>query len=119
MIIGGGGHSTPTPVADFDMPHDGVLITSVGAGSPQSQHPAITSTEPAPLSAYRDLVTPYGFASFDFVPHEPGGTTSITVTHYGAEAGSPDYTQRDQFVMRKRLRQASASGLLAGASAAG
>ena len=23
MIIGGGGHSTPTPVADFDMPHDG------------------------------------------------------------------------------------------------
>ena len=35
------------------------------------------------------------------VPHEPGGTTSITVTHYGAELGSPDYTQRDRFVMRK------------------
>ena len=119
MIIGGGGHSTPTPPADFDMPHDGVLITSVGAGSPQSQHPSITTTEPAPWSAYRDLVTPYGFASFDFVPHEPGGTTSITVTHYGAETGSPDYTQRDQFVMRKRLRQASASGLVVGASAAG
>ena len=119
MIIGGGGHSTPTPPADFDMPHDGVLITSVGAGSPQSQHPSITTTEPAPWSAYRDLVTPYGFASFDFVPHEPGGTTSITVTHYGAELGSPDYTQRDQFVMRKPLRQARASGVLAGASAAG
>jgi hypothetical protein len=118
MIIGGGGHSTPTPPSDFDMPHDGVLITSVGAGSPQSQHPSITTTEPAPWSAYRDLVTPYGFASFDFVPHEPGGTTSITVTHYGAEARSPDYTQRDQFVMRKRMRQAGASGLLAGAAAA-
>ena len=118
MIIGGGGHSTPTPPADFDMPHDGVLITSVGAGSPQSQHPAITTTEPAPWSAYRDLMTPYGFASFDFVPHEPGGTTSITVTHYGAEVGSPDYTQRDQFVMRKSLRQDRASGNLAGASAA-
>jgi len=103
MIIGGGGHSTPTPVADFDSPHDGVLITSVGAGSPQAGHPSITTTEPAPWSAYRDLVTPYGFASFDFVPHEPGGTTSITVTHYGAEVGSPDYTQRDQFVMRKKL----------------
>ena len=63
-------------------------------------------------------MTPYGFASFDFVPHEPGGTTSITVTHYGAEAGSPDYTQRDQFVMRKSLRQDRASGNLAGASAA-
>jgi len=48
-------------------------------------------------------VTPYGFASFDFAPHEPGGTTSITVTHYGAGVGSPDYTQRDQFVMRKSL----------------
>jgi hypothetical protein len=118
MIIGGGGHSTPTPVADFDMPHDGVLITSVGPGSPQSQHPSITATEPAPWSAYRDLVTPYGFASFDFVPHEPGGTTSITVTHYGAELGSPDYTQRDQFVMRKSLGQDRASGKLADASAA-
>jgi Calcineurin-like phosphoesterase/Purple acid Phosphatase, N-terminal domain len=58
MIIGGGGHSTPTPVADFDMPHDGVLITGVGPGSPQVQHPSITTTEPAPWSAYRDLQTP-------------------------------------------------------------
>jgi hypothetical protein len=106
MIIGGGGHSAPTPVAAFDAPHDGVLITSVGAGSPQAGHPAHTTTEPAPWSAYRDLVTPYGFASFDFVPHEPGGTTSITVTHYGAEVGSPDYTQRDQFVMRKKHSRA-------------
>lgn len=103
MIIGGGGHSSPTPVSDFDMPHDGVLITSVGPGSPQSQHPTITTTEPAPWSAYRDLQTPYGFASFDFVPHETGGTTSITVTHYGADKGSSVYSPRDQFVMRKTL----------------
>src|SRR5215475_6298944 len=103
MIIGGGGHSTPTPVADFDMPHDGVLITSVGPGSPQAQHPTITTTEPAPWSAYRDLQTPYGFASFDVVPHERGGTTSITVTHYGADLGSSVYSPRDQFVMRKSL----------------
>jgi len=103
MIIGGGGHSTPTPVSDFDTPHDGVLITSVGPGSAQVQHPAITTTEPAPWSAYRDLQTPYGFASFDVVPHERGGTTSITVTHYGADLGSPVYSPRDQFVMRKPL----------------
>jgi hypothetical protein len=103
MIIGGGGHSAVTPLSAFDTPHDGVLITGVNPGSPVKQHTSITTTEPAPWSAYRDLVTPYGFASFDFVPHEPGGTTSITVTHYGAEVGSPDYTQRDQFVMRKRL----------------
>ncbi len=117
MIIGGGGHSTPTPVSDFDMPHDGVLITSVGPGSPQAAHPSITTTEPAPWSAYRDLATPYGFASFDFVPHEPGGTTSITVTHFGAELGSPDYTERDQFVMRKALRRDHRFDRLAAASA--
>jgi hypothetical protein len=39
------------------------------------------------------------------VPHEPGDTSSITVTHYGAELGSPDYTQRDQFTMRKSIRR--------------
>jgi hypothetical protein len=101
MIIGGGGHSAPTPVADFDTPHDGVLITGIGPGSPQSQRPAITTTEPAPWSAYRDLATPYGFASFDVAPAEHGGTTSITVTHYGAAAGSRVYAPLDRFVMRK------------------
>ena len=116
MIIGGGGHSTPTPVSDFDMPHDGVLITSVGPGSPQVQHPTITTTEPAPWSAYRDLQTPYGFASFDVVPHEPGGTTSITVTHYGADLGSPVYSPRDQFVMRKSLNVDRQGDQLAGAA---
>jgi len=103
MIIGGGGHSTPTPLSDFDVPHDGVLIVGVGPGSPQAQHPTITVTEPAPWSAYRDLRTPYGFASFDVTPVEHGGTTSITVTHYGAAAGSPGYAPLDQFVMRKPL----------------
>jgi len=117
MIIGGGGHSAPTPVAGFDTPHDGVLITSVGPGSPQSQHPAMTTTEPAPWSAYRDLQTPYGFAAFDFVPHEPGGTTSITVTHYGAALGSPTYTPLDQFVMRKPLDSLVGGNQLAGAAA--
>jgi hypothetical protein len=101
VIIGGGGHSAPTPVSDFDTPHDGVLITSVGPGSPQSQHPSVTTTEPAPWSAYRDLATPYGFASFDVAPAEPGGTGSITVTHYGATVGSRVYAPLDRFVMRK------------------
>jgi Calcineurin-like phosphoesterase/Purple acid Phosphatase, N-terminal domain len=104
MIIGGGGHSSPTPVSDFDMPHDGVLIVGVGPGNPQSQHASMTTTEPAPWSAYRDLATPYGFASFDVVPAEPGGTTSITVTHYGAAAGSSEYSPLDRFVMRKPVR---------------
>ena len=108
VIIGGGG-AAPTPVSDFDTPHNGVLIAGVGHGSPQSQHASITTTEPAPWSAYRDLRTPYGFASFDLAPSEPGGTTSITVTHYGAAAGSPDYRPLDRFVMRKSLLRAAGS----------
>ncbi len=54
------------------------------------------------------LQTPYGFASFDVVPAERGGTTSIIVTHYGAAAGSATYTPRDRFVMRKPLRHKEA-----------
>jgi len=76
------------------------------------------ATEPAPWSAYRDLQTPYGFASFDFVPHEPGGTTSITVTHCGADAGSSVYSQRDQFVMRKPLGRGRRHDQLAGTATA-
>jgi hypothetical protein len=105
MIIGGGGHSAPTPPGDFDLPHDGVLITGAGPGDPHNQRPSITTTEPAPWSAYRDLQTPYGFASFDVEPAERGGTTSITVTHYGAAAGSATYSPLDTFVLRKPLRQ--------------
>jgi hypothetical protein len=59
---------------------------------------------------------PYRFASFDVVPHEPGGTTSITVTHYGADHGSPIYSQRDQFVMRKSLGMDRQGDKLAGAA---
>jgi hypothetical protein len=101
MIIGGGGHSSATPGSAFDNPHDGVLIHDVGPGDPFTQRPSLTTTEPAPWSAYRDLQRPYGFASFDFEPHGPGGHTQITVTHYGADLGSADYQELDRFVLRK------------------
>jgi len=52
------------------------------------------------------------------VPHEPGGTTSITVTHYGADKGSAVYSQRDQFVMRKALGQDRQADQAAEAAAA-
>ncbi|MDQ1358458.1 MAG: hypothetical protein QOG44_2831, partial [Acidimicrobiaceae bacterium] len=63
MIIGGGGHPGFTPATAFDMPHDGVLIVGVEPGNPQVQRAPIVVTEPAPWSAYRDLTTPYGFAT--------------------------------------------------------
>jgi hypothetical protein len=101
MIIGGGGHSLPTPGTAFDTPNDGVLIYDVGPGDPMTQRASKITTEPAAWSAYRDLQTPYGFAAFDFEPHGPHGTTTITVKHYGAAAGSKDYRQLDTFTLRK------------------
>src|SRR5262249_12907688 len=99
MIIGGGGHSSATPFSAFDSPNAGVVIFDVGPGDPMNQRASKTTTEPAPWSAYRDLQRPYGFAAFDFEPHAPGGNTQITVTHYGAELGSPDYQELDRFVL--------------------
>ncbi|MFC0041367.1 purple acid phosphatase family protein [Actinomadura rayongensis] len=101
MIIGGGGHSAATPWSAFDAPNDGVVITDVNPGDPHHQRTSKTTTEPAPWSAYRDLKKPYGFASFDYEPHAPGGHTEITVTHYGADLGSPTYEELDRFTLRK------------------
>jgi hypothetical protein len=99
MIIGGGGHPGFTPSAAFDLPHDGVLIVGVNPGSPQVQHSTIVTTEQASWSAYRDLTTPYGFATFDVTPHAGHGTTTIAVTHYGAAKGSPTYVPVDSFTL--------------------
>jgi 3',5'-cyclic AMP phosphodiesterase CpdA len=101
MIIGGGGHSALRPAVDLGAPPEGVLIVGVGPGSPQRQRRSVITAEPAPWSAYRDLVTPFGFASFDVVPAEPGGTTSISVTYYGAAERSRVYAPLDRFVLRK------------------
>jgi hypothetical protein len=103
----------PTYVSNGDNPY----INGYSSGQ-QKQWLEGELAEPAPWSAYRDLQTPYGFASFDFVPHEPGGTTSITVTHYGADKGSAVYSPRDQFVMRKALGRGRREDELAGAAAA-
>jgi hypothetical protein len=101
MIIGGGGSPGYTPPSAFDTPHDGVVIYGVGAGSPSVQHPTRTTTEPAPWSAYRDVTTPYGFASFDVDPNAADGMTTITVTHYGAAIGSATYTPLDRIVLQR------------------
>jgi hypothetical protein len=117
MIIGGGGHPAPGAVADDGVPPEGALIIGVGPGGPHRQRRSAVITEPAPWLAHRDLATPFGFASFDVVPTEPGGTTSITATYYGAPAASPAYAPLDRFVMRKPVgagRRSTARQLVSG-----
>lgn len=103
MVIGGGGNPDPTPVSRFAEPGHGVLITGVEPGGPGEARGTIRVVEPAPWSAYRDTERPYGFAVFDVTPRENAGTTSITVTQYGADAGSREYLPLDTFVLRKPL----------------
>lgn len=96
MIIGGGGHSFPTPPTAFDAPHDGVVIYDVdvsGVVDDIGPRPSRIATEPGEWSAVRDLVNPYGFCTFDVDPGKKGGKTSITVTYHAATAGSSDYSR--------------------------
>jgi hypothetical protein len=70
-----------------------------------TQHPAITTTEPGDWSAYRDLQTPYGFATFDVDPRAPHGMTTMTVRHFGAAAGSANYTKLDTFTLQRSRKR--------------
>jgi hypothetical protein len=96
MIIGGGGHSSPTPPTAFDAPHDGVVIYGVdtsGVINGIGPRPSRITTEPGDWSAVRDMINPYGFCTFDVDPGTKGGKTSITVTYHATTAGSADYSR--------------------------
>jgi hypothetical protein len=101
MVLGGGGHPVHAAAEQAAGSQAGVVIAGVGPGDPEHQRASRKAAEPAPWSAHREVATQYGFAAFDVAAAEPGGTTSITVTYYGAAAGSADYVPRDRFVMRK------------------
>ena len=103
LTIGGGGHPYAEPGRLLHGPGEGAVITGVRPGSPRVPRRSVHQAEPAPWSAHRDPAAPFGLASFDVSPAEPGGTTSIAVTYWGAANGSPDYRPRDRFVLRKPL----------------
>ncbi len=104
MTIGGGGHPYQTPARRRHGRGEGIVITGVEPGSPAVHRRSVIEAEPAPWLAHRETRSAFGFASFDVAPAEPGGTTSITVTYWGAAAGFPDYRPRDRVVLRKPLR---------------
>jgi hypothetical protein len=78
------------------------VITGVGELDPETGHKKpIYVMEDAPWSAFRDRDNPYGFASFDVDPGQPGGNTSIKVTHYAVTGPYGAVTPIDQFTLTR------------------
>jgi hypothetical protein len=101
LVIGGGGTSAPSNGFFFPEPRCRVL-TGVGAFDPGLGRKApIYVFEDAPWSAFRDRDNPYGFASFDVDPGQPGGNTSIKATHYALSGPFGEVTVVDQFTLTK------------------
>lgn len=101
LVIGGGGTASPTNGVLFPEPRCRV-ITGVGDLDPAAgRRPPIRVTEDAPWSAFRDRENPYGFAVFDVDPGQPGGNTSIKVTHYAVTGLFGAVMLVDQFTVTK------------------
>jgi Purple acid Phosphatase, N-terminal domain/Calcineurin-like phosphoesterase len=103
LTIGGGGHPYQPPARRRHGQHEGIVIAGVEPGNPLVQRRSVIENEPAPWSAFREAKATFGFASFDVAPVEQGGTTSITITYWGAADGSPAYRPQDRVVLRKPL----------------
>lgn len=101
VVIGGGGTSKPSNTLFFDQPRCRVL-TGVGGFDPGlGRRTPVYVVEDAPWSAVRDRDNPYGFAAFEVDPGHPGGTTSITATHYAVSGPLGELSVVDTFTLTK------------------
>ena len=89
---------TAGSVRVISLNNDGVCLRDGGFSTFRRDH------IPAPWLAHRETEHPFGFACLDVDPAELGGTTSISVTYYAADAGSRDYAPSDAVVLRKPVR---------------
>ncbi|GAA4634020.1 metallophosphoesterase [Actinoallomurus vinaceus] len=104
MVIGGGGTSIPSTDVLFDKPQCNV-ITGVGPAGANGKKTPVYVTEPAPWSAVRDRVNPYGFVAFSVDPGtRPGGRTTMAVTYYAVTGLYGQTTPVDTFTLQ-RTRQ--------------
>jgi hypothetical protein len=103
LTIGGAGHPV-TAASQRLRPGEGLVIAEVNPGGPMRHRSAAHTTEPATWLAYRDEGA-FGFAAFDVIPAEPGGTTSIEVTYYATDAHAAIYLPKRKFVLRKPAGQ--------------
>lgn len=101
VVIGGGGTSIPSNTLFFPEPRCRVL-TGVGGFDPALGRKAPRYVvEEAPWSAFRDRDHPYGFAAFQVDPGSPGGSTSITATHYAVDGPYGAISVVDRFTLAK------------------
>lgn len=101
LVIGGGGTSIPSNAMFFPEPRCRV-VTGVGGFDPAIGRKApIYQVEDAPWSAFRDRDHPYGFAAFEVDPGSPGGSTSITATHYSVDGPYGAITVVDRVTLTK------------------
>ncbi|MBO2458298.1 hypothetical protein [Actinomadura violacea] len=57
--------------------------------------------EPAPWSAFRDKINPYGFCAFQVDPGRPGGKTTMNVTYYAVTGPGGATKPVDTFVLER------------------
>jgi hypothetical protein len=104
LVIGGGGTSIPSNGMFSPEPRCQVLM-SVGDTDPAVGHRVPNHVaEPAPWSAFRDMVNPHGFVAFDVDPGQPGGTTSIAATYYAVNGPFGNATPVDRFTLTRPRR---------------
>ncbi|WP_247197680.1 metallophosphoesterase family protein [Streptomyces sp. GESEQ-35] len=101
MVIGGGGTSIPSMDVLFDIPQCNV-ITGVGPAGANGKKSPVHLTEPAPWSAVRDRVNPYGFVAFTVDPGiRPGGRTTMAVTYYAVTGLYGQVEAVDTFTLQR------------------
>jgi 3',5'-cyclic AMP phosphodiesterase CpdA len=104
VTIGVGGNPNPCQPDAYGTGPRGVVICEVGRAEPGRQRAPRRVEEPAPWLAARSVAHPYGFTVFDVDPGLPGGSTTISATHYGAAAGGRPFEVVDRFTLGRPRR---------------
>jgi 3',5'-cyclic AMP phosphodiesterase CpdA len=104
MVLGGGGVSGTTNQSFFT---DGTakVITSVSATADPTTGKRVSTfaKEEAVWIGVRDLVHPYGFASFTVDPgRRSGDTTSLFVTYFNVNKPSGELSVFEKFTLRRK-----------------
>ncbi|MEU9016536.1 metallophosphoesterase family protein [Actinomadura sp. NPDC048394] len=103
LVIGGGGMGFTSNQLLYDTPKAKVIVERGTERDPKllNHYKPVYVEEPAPWSAFRDKVNPYGFCAFDVDPGRPGGTTTMNVTYYAVSGPGGATKPVDSFVLER------------------